>query len=690
MPLPKSWEKLQIVTLDFETRFGREYTLKKLNTSDYVRDDRFKAHMISLKVGDKPTELVLHKDIGKRLQRINWKKSMLLCHNTAFDGLILQHHYGVVPAVYLDTLSMARAVHGNAIRADLDTVARFYGRGNKMPDVLMQSLDVDNLEAPENRELLVSMAAYCVVDTDLCNSVFFDMLPKLPDAELELIHQTISMFANPVLEIDLALAAEARDEEVARREALFQRCIPGSAVAEWRATCRVKKDREGLTDHQVRAKLLRKDDYFGAMLREFGVEPPKKYSAKQEKVVESFSKDLLTALQESIQPDAEDGEELYDLLQARIDANSTITVTRAERLISLGRNGWKAPVGYNYYRAVTGRWGGANKCNFQNFSRGGKLRRSIRAQRGHQIVVVDSSQIEARTLAWVAGADWKLNVFRNYDTVVGARHRKTGETKKLRGNLDLALLNLALKDENWEPLRAGPDNYRVAYATSFGIPVDAVTKDQRQIGKVQELALGYQGASGAFNSMARNYGMALPENEVKRVVNAWRRANREIVTFWAQCQRVLSQLCAGRSGRFGREDVLEYGTWGKVPQVRLPNGMTLKYPGLKEGISVDKFGRERLRHCYDTAEGPKDIYGGLLCENITQALARIVVGYQSLELSRLHRWVMTVHDEGSFHVPTPQAKQFYLHALNVFRTPPAWAPDLPVNGDGGWAREYSK
>lgn len=1123
--LPAAWQAFTIVTVDFETFFSADYTLKKLNTSDYIRDPRFRAHMASIKVGNTPTRLVLHKDLQKEFAKIDWSRTMLLCHNTSFDGLIMQHHYGVVPAVYLDTLSMARAVHGNAIRADLDTVARFYGRGNKMEDVLMQSRGIENLELPEHKELLLKMGAYCVVDSDLCYAVFHDMLAKLPPEELELIHQTISMFANPVLEINLPLAAEARDEEVARRELLFKKCIPDSDVAEWRENNRSKKDRE-LTDHQVRAKLLRKDVYFAAVLQEFGVAPPKKYSTKQEKMVVSFSKDLLVALQESIQPDAEDGEELHDLLQARIDANSTITVTRAERLLSLGKNGWKVPVGYNYYRAVTGRWGGANKClagttrikvlrasgsqhvylshlqdddlvwdgteyvahdglifqgvrpvlsyggiigtpdhkvfvesnndpvelhvakqngwalqkveeshsqeyhctsvpavavydilncgprnrfsangklvsncNFQNFSRGGKLRKSIQAQRGYQIVVVDSSQIEARTLAWVTGANWKLDVFRKYDIITGAKHGKTGETLELRGDPDSFILNLQAKDEKWEPTRAGPDNYRVAYATAFRTAIDAVTKDQRQVGKVCiaedtpvltdkglvpiqhitpshkvwdgvewvtqegavfngykevitydgltatpdhavwvegvareipfalasscgarltqsgaggkalrvgndnlsrtplqqaleqllcsgamqwlrdgkvdfsfvldagekqrlstmlaaaqaaevarqatyssettlheperqgvqelrcarsavqvcerdrsrymdsresrtarpsdgtgphgreqtlragefalgyspnqlhepaphaidgvepsrvavcsdssaslsgpwydtrtdnatsrhgstgetqelaahcrkarvydllncgprhrftagnclvhncELALGYQGAVGAFNSMARNYGMKLPENEVKRVVHAWRRANKETVAFWAACEDVLRKLCKGLSGRFGRDNVLEYGVWGNIPQVKLPNGMTLKYPGLKCELSVDKYGRERMRCSYITAEGPKDIYGGLLCENITQALARIIVGYQSLELARKFRWVMTVHDEGSFHVPTPKARAFYLEALKVFRTPPSWAPDLPVNGDGGWDRSYCK
>lgn len=312
----------------------------------------------SVKQGDFPVFCVTV-PTGAFLMRRNG--AVNVTGNCAFDGLVLSHHYGIVPAVYLDTLSMARALHGNAIRADLDTVARFYGKGNKLEDVLLQSLGIDDLEAPEYAELLLKMAAYCIVDTDLCHDVFWEMAKKLPAAEFELIHQTISMFADPVLEIDTRLATEARDEEVARRETLFQRCIPDTDVADWRSQHRGKKDQE-LTDHQVRAKLLRKDEYLGAMLREFGVEPPKKWSAKQEKTVESFSKDLLVALQESIQPDADDGEALYDLLQARIDANSTITVTRADRLLNLGRNGWKAPIGYNYYRAVTGRWGGANKC----------------------------------------------------------------------------------------------------------------------------------------------------------------------------------------------------------------------------------------------------------------------------------------------------------------------------------------
>lgn len=687
--LPARWLGFDIVTLDFETFFSKEYTLKKLNTSDYIRDPRFRAHMVSIKRGTGKTKLILHRDIPAELASIDWSRTLLLCHNTAFDGLILQHHYGVVPAAYLDTLSMARALHGNAIRADLDTVARFYGKGNKLEDVLMRTQGIEDLELPEHKELLLKTAAYCIVDTDLCHDIFWEMAKKLPSLEFELIHYTINMFANPVLEIDLQLAAEARDEEIARREALFKKCIPDEAVTEWRAAHRGKADRE-LTDHQVRAKLLRKDAFYADMLREFGVEPPRKWSTKQDKMVESFSKDLLVALQEAIQPDAEDGEDLYDLLQARIDANSTITVTRAERLINLGKNGWKAPVGYNYYRAVTGRWGGANKCNFQNFSRGGKLRRSIRAQRGYVLPVIDSSQIEARTLAWIAGADWKLAVFRAYDVVIGAKHKKTGEFKPLKGDPDVFLLNLTNKDDAWEPVREGPDNYRVAYATSFKLPVDQVTKEQRQIGKVQELALGYRGAVGAFNSMARNYGMKMPENEVRRVVQAWRRANKEIVAFWAACEDVLHQLCRGKSGRFGRDNVLEYGVWNNLPQIKLPNGMTLKYPGLRAEMSVDKFGRERLRHKYDTAEGPKDIYDGLVCENITQALARIVVGYQSLELARQERWVMTTHDEGVFHVPTSRVKAFYLHALKVFRTPPSWAADLPVNGDGGWAREYSK
>jgi hypothetical protein len=128
------FRNLQIVTLDFETYFSAEYSLKlkKYNTSSYIRDPQFKAQCVAIKVEDRPVVWVAPNNLVAALATIDWNSSALLCHNTAFDGLILSHHYGVEPAFYLDTLSMARAVHDNDIRNSLDAVAHYYGVGNKL------------------------------------------------------------------------------------------------------------------------------------------------------------------------------------------------------------------------------------------------------------------------------------------------------------------------------------------------------------------------------------------------------------------------------------------------------------------------------------------------------------------------------------------------------------------------------
>lgn len=201
---------------------------------------------------------------------------------------------------------------------------------------------------------------------------------------------------------------------------------------------------------------------------------------------------------------------------------------------------------------------------------------------------------------------------------------------------------------------------------------------------------GYQGAAGAFGSMAKVYGVKLPSAEVNRVVKAWRKANPEVVKFWETCELVLSNLCLKRSGTFGPGGILRYGMDGKVPCIWLPNGMALKYPGLTG--SYDSKRQRFGNFCYQTTMGLKHTYGGSICENIVQALARIVVGEQMLEIqdSLGKRIVMMTHDETVAILNKLSAKQDMVRMLDVFMTPPAWAPELPVTGDGGYDRRYSK
>ena len=105
----------KVVTLDFETYYDKDYSLraKDMNTSEYIRDERFLAHCVSIKRGLEPSKVYWYDDIRPAIEALELGPNPILAHNTPFDGLILAEHYGVVPHLYLDTLSMARALHGN-------------------------------------------------------------------------------------------------------------------------------------------------------------------------------------------------------------------------------------------------------------------------------------------------------------------------------------------------------------------------------------------------------------------------------------------------------------------------------------------------------------------------------------------------------------------------------------------------
>lgn len=121
---------VNIICLDFETFFSDDYTLKKLTTENYIRDERFEALGVGIRWGDDENggvEWYPSREAGWVLKQIHWKETAVLAHHAHFDGLILSHHYGIKPAFWLDTLSMGRLVHGNSIGLSLGSLAKHYG-----------------------------------------------------------------------------------------------------------------------------------------------------------------------------------------------------------------------------------------------------------------------------------------------------------------------------------------------------------------------------------------------------------------------------------------------------------------------------------------------------------------------------------------------------------------------------------
>ena len=357
-----------VVTLDFETHYGKDYTLSgKMNTSEYVRDDRFHVHGVAIKKGNGKTLWYTGRNIALALKEIDWSKTAMVGHNTAFDGFITSEIYGHKPAFYVDTLSMSRATRGHATRHDLDTVAKAFGHGGKVKrDALANTKDKVQLTKDEEAKL----GGYAVDDVDDTYRIFWDMYPHVPDDELRLIDITMRMFCDPVLEIDIPrVKAELENELGAKAAALLR---SGAQVDD-----------------------LMSNDKFARLLQAAGAQLPQKISPSTGKLTYAFAKSDL-AFQDLMK---NGNDKVRALCEARLKVKSTIGETRANRFLEAGKDGMKLPILLNYSGAHTHRWSGGNKMNLQNLKRGGELRRSILAPKGHVVVVADSTQIEARVLA---------------------------------------------------------------------------------------------------------------------------------------------------------------------------------------------------------------------------------------------------------------------------------------------------
>lgn len=688
------WDRL--VSLDFETYYDTDYTLSKMSTSEYIRDSRFKAHMVGIKIGRGRTKVVPHAKIRAELKKINWATHGLLCHNIQFDGFILSHHYGIVPAHYYCTLSMARGLHSNEIGAGLDEVAKFYGGQGKIEGALENTKGVLDLPPP----LYKRTAEYCAQDVDEMFDIFKKMHDVYPADEMRLIHMTARMFCDPTLLVDLPRVQRELEREIARREQIMFTAVNPRDYekdeAELKKILKTRAEREltGLErDMLIVKRIVGSNERFVQLLLDTGMSEcdiPRKISkawiAKpvserndEDKWSYAFAKDDLDFINlpekvwdlfpELNREDPGDvmraaalQQRLQELVDVRIAVKSTTNITRAARFLEAGRDGMRLPVGYAYYRAHTGRFGGNNKMNMQNLTRGGELRLSIIAAAGYQICVADSGQIEARVNGWLWDQDDLLDAFRNSDT-----------WDKSKG--------VARGDQRDAYCRFADDIY--------GREITTDDKLERFVGKVCVLGLGYQmGAAKLQMTLAKGAlggpPVFFPLEQCRHIINTYRRRNHRIANGWKICERIIEDMAAGREGS---HKCISWGaTEDGVGFVLLPNGMKLKYPDLRKARG-DKDWDEWT---YQSGDMRKKIYGGLLCENIVQALARIIVMTQMLWIDKKYRVVMTTHDEVVTLPKKAQAAKCYEYMHKCMTTPLPWCLDIPLAAEGGWADNYSK
>ena len=382
---------MDLVTLDFETYYDREFSLSKLTTEAYIRDPRFEVIGVGVKFNNEETEWASgsHEQVKGYLQSFDWSDAMLLCHNTMFDGAILNWVYDIRPRVYTDTMCIARAIHGVETSASLRAVSEKYSIGAKGTEVV-QALGKKREDFTESE--LDRYGDYCVNDVNLTHKLFTMMVKDFPKQELKLIDLTLRMFIQPILELDLGLLEQHLTETRDRKDELLVSA--------------------GVTDK----KELMSNPKFAELLKSLGVEPPMKVSPATGKETFAFAK---TDEEFKALVDHED-DRVQTLVAARLGTKSTLEETRTQRFIDIAKRG-TLPVPVRYYAAHTGRWGGDDKINMQNLPsrgvNGKKLKRSIIAPEGHTIVEADSAQIEARVLAWLAGQDDLVSAFTNGEDV---------------------------------------------------------------------------------------------------------------------------------------------------------------------------------------------------------------------------------------------------------------------------------
>jgi DNA polymerase len=626
--------------VDFETRSACD--LKVAGVYNYAQHGTTEALCMSYAFDDEDVQTWLP---GQPFpQSVADHKGLIYAHNAAFERLIfwyvLQQNYSLEQ--FYCTAAQARA---NCAPGSLEDVGRFAGASMKKDHrgaQLIRKMSVPPYE--ESPELTAEMVAYCEQDVRAMRAISKAMRP-LSAVELQDYHVNERINDRGVLvDVELCRAAvKYASTELVEIQDIVAEVTEGAITS-----VRSPKMRDWVferVDDEAR-KLMQKDGKVS--------------------IDKTVRFNLLNC--DGVPPDVQEVIQCADDLWAS-------SVAKFSRLAQLSDEEDRRVRGAFVFAggSATGRASsyGAQVHNFTRkcaespedvrhaMVRGhaivprfgkrvtdvlkGMLRPALIPAKGKHLVVADWAAIEARVNPWLSG----------------------------KGDAKLALF------------ASGEDVYKVNAAATFGVAVAAVTKDQRQIGKVQELACGFAGGVGAFAAMGRVYGITLPESDARRMVDGWRRANPWSVPYWQDLESAYTRAMRNKGKEFGAGRVT-YMFDGQHLWYALPSGRVLCYPYARlesEGIT---YAKAAWKPAADATEWPRArLWKGLACENITQAVANDLLRHS---LRQLKDVVLHVHDEIVIETATPDPDAL----RSIMCTPPDWAKGLPLDAEVSIMERYGK
>jgi len=530
----------QIMTIDFETYYDKEYSLSKMSTLDYIMDMFFQPICLAVKVDDKPVEAVQGDGssapgrMAEMLQDLGWDRSLVIGHNNRFDASICRFRLDLpAPAMYGCTRLMARAaVVPWTGTATLRATADHFKRGAKGEQ--RETYIGYRLEDFTPTQLADYMG-YCRNDAHLTYAVFKDMNKHIPSDEMINMDLVLRMYLHPLFELDATVLQRYYKDVLQRKQELLDNLPAGFAKEDLTRPARLQK-----------------------LLPLLGAEVPMKWSDKQQKMIPALAK-----TDEGFQELLENGsEEVQAVCAARMGFSSTIAETRAKRLLDIAQRYRVLNVPLIWGAAHTLRYGGDEKINLQNLMRNpDDLRRSVKAPKGYSVVAADYAQIEARVCAALAGCDSLLQAF---------------------------------ADSSRDPYAEFASDAFIRRVTKKEHPAE------RFAGKVCILQLQYgSGWPKLQKTLARGEGgrggVQLPDGSCQRLVKTYRQRYWEIPRLWNICEQAFRRMAAKESFDLMPGIDVRFG------MVYLPNGLVMPYRELecdKHGQGWSYMHGKTRRHIY--------------------------------------------------------------------------------------------